>query len=132
MHDVIALYATGNETTELRPAPSSREATLSSGKEKSFNVTAHNAKEGTKGGKKRRKQRPQWITATTDYDGGNDEEVGGFGVGHIVTATCSSKCQARSPIDHFERLLEEACPNHEYPIKNKLKDCGMMKNFLIS
>jgi hypothetical protein len=34
------------------------------------------------------------------------------------------------PTDHFERLLEEACPNHAYPIKHKLKDRDMMNNFM--
>jgi hypothetical protein len=28
------------------------------------------------------------------------------------------------------RHLEEACPNHAYPIQHKLKDCGMMRSFL--
>jgi hypothetical protein len=27
-------------------------------------------------------------------------------------------------------FLEAACPNHMYPIKHKLKDCTMMKNFM--
>jgi hypothetical protein len=35
-------------------------------------------------------------------------------------------------MDHFERLLKEDCPNHMYPVKHKLKDCGMMKNFMTS
>jgi hypothetical protein len=34
--------------------------------------------------------------------------------------------------DHFERLLEEACLNHMYPVKYKLKDYVMMKNFMTS
>jgi hypothetical protein len=33
-------------------------------------------------------------------------------------------------MDHFERLLEETCSNPAYPIKHKLKDCGLMKSFL--
>jgi hypothetical protein len=33
-------------------------------------------------------------------------------------------------MDHFKRLLEEACPNHAYPIRHKLKDCGMMRSFM--
>jgi hypothetical protein len=70
--------------------------------------------------------------AAVDYDDDNDQELGGSGVGHVVTAVCSSKCQAWPPTDHFERLLKEAWPNDAYPIKHKLKDCGMMKNFLIS
>jgi hypothetical protein len=24
-------------------------------------------------------------------------------------------------MDHFERLLEETCPNHSYPVKHKLR-----------
>jgi hypothetical protein len=35
-------------------------------------------------------------------------------------------------MDNFMRLLEEACPNHAYPIRHKLKDCDMMKSFMIS
>jgi hypothetical protein len=50
----------------------------------------------------------------------------------ITTATGSSKRQARPPIVQFEILLEEACPNHVYPIKHKLRDCSMMKNFMVS
>jgi hypothetical protein len=50
----------------------------------------------------------------------------------IMTAVGSSKCQAQPPTDHFERLLKEACPNHTYPMKHKLRDYDMMKNFLVS
>jgi hypothetical protein len=35
-------------------------------------------------------------------------------------------------MDHFEKLMEETCLNHAYPIKHKLKDCCMMKNFIAS
>jgi hypothetical protein len=34
------------------------------------------------------------------------------------------------PTYYVKRLLEEACPNHTYPIKHKLKDSGMMQGFL--
>jgi hypothetical protein len=34
--------------------------------------------------------------------------------------------------EHFKKLLEAASPNHAYPIKHKLKDCTMMKNFMTS
>jgi hypothetical protein len=36
----------------------------------------------------------------------------------------------RPPTYHFKRLFEEACPNHAYPIKHKLKDCDMMRSFM--
>jgi hypothetical protein len=53
-------------------------------------------------------------------------------MGHIMTTARSSKRQAQPRIDHFGRLLEEDCSNYAYPIKHKLKDCGMMKSFIIS
>jgi hypothetical protein len=49
---------------------------------------------------------------------------------YVATAACKGKCQARLPTFHFERILEEACSNHAYPINQKLKDCGMMMNFM--
>jgi hypothetical protein len=59
--------------------------TLSSGKEVSFDVAVHDAKMGAKGGKKRCKQRPQWVMIVTDYDGGNDEKADNSGAGHVTT-----------------------------------------------
>jgi hypothetical protein len=85
-----------------RPTPSSI-------RELSPDDTTCDAKEDGKGGKKRCKQRrPE--TMTDDDDG--------------------SKRQARAPTYHFEKLLEETCPNHAYPIKHKLMDCSMMKTIM--
>jgi hypothetical protein len=39
-------------------------------------------------------------------------------------------CASRLPMDHFKKLFEETCPNHTYPIKNKLRGCDMMKNLM--
>jgi hypothetical protein len=50
----------------------------------------------------------------------------------ISTAARSDKRSVRLPMDHFKKLLEEAYPNHAYPIRHKLKDCGMMKSFMTS
>jgi hypothetical protein len=50
---------------------------------------------------------------------------------HVVTAAGNNKHQARPPTDHLERLHKEACPNHVYHVKHKLKDCGMIKNFMV-
>jgi hypothetical protein len=53
-------------------------------------------------------------------------------MGRVATATRSGKRQAWPPTGRFERLLKEACPNHVYPIKHKLRDYDMIKNFMIS
>jgi hypothetical protein len=75
---------------------------------------------------------PSTTMTTTDYINDNDGKAGGFGVGCVTTVMHNEKRQARSPIYHFKRLLEEACPNHTYPIRHKLKDYDMMKSFMIS
>jgi hypothetical protein len=48
----------------------------------------------------------------------------------VVAVTDSGKQHARPPMDHFEKLLVETCPNYAYPIKYKVRDCGMKKNFV--
>jgi hypothetical protein len=58
--------------------------------------------------------------------------VGGSDLRHTPTTACNNKRQARLPTDHFRRLLVEACPNHAYPIRHKLKDCGMMRSLMTS
>jgi hypothetical protein len=90
--------------------------TSSSDTEAPSDITAHCAQEGIKGGNKRHKCC----------------EVGGSGVRRILTATCGDNCPAWPPVEHFKRLLKEACPNHAYPIKHKLNDCGMMRSVLTS
>jgi hypothetical protein len=61
-----------------------------------------------------------------------NEQAGGFGVGRATEVTGSRKRQARPSTNHFGNLLEEACPNHSYPIKQKLRDYGLMKSFMTS
>jgi hypothetical protein len=51
---------------------------------------------------------------------------------HAAAVVGSGKRQEWLSTDHFKKLFEEICPNHAYPIKYKLRDCGMMKNFMAS
>jgi hypothetical protein len=55
--------------------------------------------------------------------GDSDEEL-------MVAAEHEFKCPARSPVDHFEKLLKATCPNHMFPVKHKLKECSMMTNYM--
>jgi hypothetical protein len=59
LRGVATQYATISKVTEFCLLPKSREATSSSSKEVPSDVTIDRAREGTKGGKRRRKQRPQ-------------------------------------------------------------------------
>jgi hypothetical protein len=108
LHSITTQSAASDEMTKLCSAPSSRKATPSSCKEAPSDIDVQD----TKGGKKRCKQCPQWVIATADYDGGNNEKVGNFGMGCITTAARRSKHQARSYTNHIEKLLDEASPNH--------------------
>jgi hypothetical protein len=83
-------YATSDEAAEFHPIPGSREVTLSIRKEAPSDVTVHD-KEGAKGGKKRCKQRPQWVTTAADYDGSDDEKAGGSAMGRVTTGPCNRK-----------------------------------------
>jgi hypothetical protein len=67
-----------------------------------------------------------------DYEDDDNKKVGDFDMECVMTVARSGKRQERPLTEHFERLLEEACSNHAYPIKHKLKDCSMMKNFMTS
>jgi hypothetical protein len=42
----------------------------------------------------------------------------------------NSKHQARPATDHYKKLLEGSCPNHTYVVKQKLRDCILMKSFM--
>jgi hypothetical protein len=124
-------HTNSNKVVMLHPAEGSREVTSSGGKESLSDVAIHSAKEGIKGGKKRCKQHPQGTTTTTDHNNGNDGEASGSSVRCILIAAHSDKRQPRPPMHHYKRPLEEACPNHAYPVRHKLKDCGMMRIFMI-
>jgi hypothetical protein len=65
-----------------------------------------------------------------DDDGGNNKQAGSSGVVRTMAATCSGKRQAQPPTDHFEKLMEETCLNHTYPVKHKLRDYNMIKNLM--
>jgi hypothetical protein len=119
------LNITAQYATSKKAAPSSSKAAPS-------NITAQDAMKDAKGGKKRRKQRPQWVATVVDYDSNDNEKANGSNKEHVTTAVYSGQCQARPPTELFERLLEEACMNHAYRVKHKLKDCAMMKNLMTS
>jgi hypothetical protein len=75
----------------LRLAQRSREVTPCSSKEVPSDVTVHNAKEGIKGGKKRRNQRPQGSTMMTNHDNSSNGEASNSSVRHVLTTVHSDK-----------------------------------------
>jgi hypothetical protein len=51
-------------------------------------------------------------------------------MGCISATTRSIRRFTRTPTNYFKRLLEEACPNHAYLARHKLKDYGIMQSFM--
>jgi len=72
------------------------------------------ADEGTSNCSTKRKNKKQRhedsLVATADHKGGQKPVEGAS--------------------NHFEKMLEGPCPNHAFPIKHLLKDCGLMRKFL--
>jgi hypothetical protein len=88
-------------------------------------------KAADKGAKRGPKQQPQWVmVATYGDEGGNDKELDDSDEELITAVERDFKLQVRQPANHFEKLLEVTCPNHTYPIRHKLKECPMMKNYM--
>jgi hypothetical protein len=48
----------------------------------------------------------------------------------VATAERDFECPVQSPTDHFKKLLKVTCPNHTFPVKHKLKECSMRKNYV--
>jgi hypothetical protein len=120
MEVVGAAFVLGN----VKAAAGGRQATPSKAAVKS-------ARKGAKGGKKGQKWLSKRIVVAANDDGDN-KEASNSGEEYVVTTERDVKRQAWQPRDHFERLLKATCLNHLYPIKHKLKDCTIIKNFMTS
>jgi hypothetical protein len=55
----------------------------------------------------------------------------------VSTPSLKSSCKSTTAddfdekhADHFKKLLKATCPNHTYPVKHKLKECTVMKNYM--
>jgi hypothetical protein len=114
------------------PTHVSREVTPSNDNEVPSDNAAHHAQDSVKSGNKRHKQCPLGTTTIASNDEDHGWEAGSSGKGHISATMHSGRRLARTHIVYFKRLLEEACPNHAYLIRHKLKDCGMMRSFMTS
>jgi hypothetical protein len=70
--------------------------------------------------------------ATSCNDDDNNKEVDDSDEEHIADVERDFRHKAQQPNDHFEKLLKATYPNHAYPVKHKLKECTMMKNYMAS
>jgi hypothetical protein len=66
----------------------------------------------------------------TGGGGDNNKEAGDSNEVLITAVERDFKGEAREAIDHFKKLLKAIFPNHAYPIRHKLWECTMMKNYM--
>jgi hypothetical protein len=102
-------------------------AAANNGRAAPTKAAINGAWKGAKDGKKGPKSRPHLVAIVA-----GNEEAGDSSEEFIAAAECHFKRQTQPPKDHFEKLLEVTRPHHPYPIKHKLKDCTMMKKFMMS
>jgi hypothetical protein len=65
-------------------------------------------------------------------NGNNYEEADSSDKVFVAAIERNFKWQIQPPKDHFKKLLEATYLHHSYPVKHKLKDCTMMKKFMMS
>jgi hypothetical protein len=63
-------------------------------------------------------------------EGDDDKETNDSDEVLVAAAMRYFKFQEWQPVSHFEKLLEVTYPNHAYPVRHKLKECNMMKNYM--
>jgi hypothetical protein len=69
------------------------------------------------------------VTTSCD-EGDNDKDTSDSNKELIAAVERNFKRQSWQPIDHFEKLLLATYPNHMYLVRNKLKECTKMKNYM--
>jgi hypothetical protein len=75
--------------------------------------------------------RSQRVVVTTSCDeGANDNEADDADEELIAATEHDFKRQPQQPTNQFEKLVKATYPNHTYPIRHKLKECTMMKNYM--
>jgi hypothetical protein len=128
---IATRHASGEEAVgaifilaDVKTVPGGSRATPSKATDKSI-------KKGVKGSKKEEKWCPRQVVVTTSGND-DDKEADDFDEGYVAATKHDFKRQVWQSKDHFEKLHKAACSNHTYPIKYKLKNCTMMKNFMTS
>jgi hypothetical protein len=114
------------------PSEVIRMATPSNDKDAASDDVACRSQDSIRGSSKRRKQHHLGTTTTTSHDEDHGCEAGSSSMAHISATMHSDRRSAWIHTDYLKGLLEEACPNHTYPVRQKLKDCGMMWTIMTS
>jgi hypothetical protein len=129
--DITTRHASSEEVVGVVFVQSSAKAALSGSRGAPTMATDKGARRGARSDKRGSKRQTQRVAVATSYDeGNNDKDISDSDEELVTTAECDSKAQARQPTDHFKKLLEATCPNHTYPVKHRLKECTMMKNYI--
>jgi hypothetical protein len=122
--DIVTQHASGEEVVGAVFIQGDAKTVPSGSRRAPPKATNKGAKRSDKDSKKGPKRCPQWVTvATSCNDDDSNEE-------HIAAVEHDFKHQALQPADHSKKLLEVTSPKHAYPIRHKLKECSMIKNYM--
>jgi hypothetical protein len=129
--DIATRHASGEEAVEAIFMQSSGKVVPGDGRGASTTTTDKGTKRGIKSDKKGPRWRAQQVVVTASCGEDNigkdvsdsDEEL-------IAADKRDFKHQAWLSVDHLKKLLQATCHNHTYPIKHKLKECTMIKNYM--
>jgi hypothetical protein len=124
-------YASSEEAVGAVFMQSSGKEALGGGQGATTTTGDKAGKRSVRSDKRGLKQRP-WRVAVATYcdEGINNKDAYNSNKELVTSAEHDFKCQVWQPVDHFEKLLKVTCLNHTYPIKHKLKECTMMKNYM--
>jgi hypothetical protein len=123
--DIAISHASRDEVAKVVFVQGDGKADPTSGRGAPPKAVGKGAQRSTKGSRRVPKRCPQWVIVTTscDEDDNNSDKE------HVAMAERSFKHQALQPVDHFEKILKATSQNHAYPIKDKLKEWSIMKNY---
>jgi hypothetical protein len=121
-------HTTHYEVATHHPASVSRGVTPSSEKEAPSDAASCRAQDGVRSGIKRC---PLWTVTTASHDEDCGWEAGSSGKVTSLPPCVAAGARQGCP-QNTSRLLEEAYPNHDNPIRHKLKDYSVMWSFVAS
>jgi hypothetical protein len=127
--DIGTRHTSSDEAVGTAFVLGNAEAATNGGRATTTKATIMGARKGNNGGRKGKNWQLRRVTIVAG-NGGSDEETDVSSEVCVAATEHDFKRQVWPPKDHFEKLLVVTCPHHPYPVKHKLKDCTMMKNFM--
>jgi hypothetical protein len=129
--DIATRHASSEEAVGAGFVLGNRKTAISCSRAAPSKATIKSTRKGAKGGKKGQKWHPRCVAimASDDSDEGKADDSSKE---YVTAIKHDFKHKVWQQKDHFKKLHKATRPNHSYPVKHKLKDYTVMKNFMTS